>query len=953
MFRAKFLAGAAAMALALPLAGAPAPAQAQDAGTGDSASAAAALSVPPIAFERWTLDNGLTVIAIEDDTTPDVYVSMWYDVGSKHDPAGRGGFAHLFEHILSRKTENITFSSIAKYVDDVGGSRNASTWLDRTNYYETVPAAHLEPILWTHAERMARPVIDEDVFKAERDIVQEEYRQRYASPPYGRQLLALNENLYSASPYRRPTIGNIEELQSATLEDARAFFEAYYGPDTATLIVAGNFDEAELRAQVEKYFSDIPRRANPVSLEIETLPQPLTESRTVTVTAPNVPLPKVAYAWQLPPTRSRDMAAVDLITTILSGGDNNRLDPALVRTGLAVGAGTFANDLEEGGFMVVDATAASGTDPDRLAQALDAVLARFIAEGPTEAEMTEARNTILSNRLRGRETATGRANEIGEALVRSGEPDQANKRLEQVLSTSAADVQRVAREIMRPDARIELRYVKGDGDNDVWANPAPGPVLKTPPPATQPLRQVKAEGERMPWPTPAADVEVPVTQLERARLSNGIEVLAGQTSEVPVGTLIIAFEGGALVDPAAKAGRAALAASLAEKGTATRSEEEIAARLEALGAQVGASSAADGSYLFVLAPVANLEAAAMIAADLVKNATYPQAVFERERKRALDGLRVAMNNPAGLGGMLVAPLIFGAGSPYAVPTSGTVGSLEAMRREDLVAYREAYWRPENATIIASGGLSAERATAIAEAAFGDWSVEGPGGEIVTEVATEMQPRRTLVVDMPGVGQAAVFAVARGVTASDPRLDAMQLVNAELGGSGTARLFDEVRNKRALSYGAYSGISTYTHDGLITARSQTKNESAAEVAKLLVEEMDKVGEGHYTEEVLEPRRALLAGRADRSLQTSLGFAATVATAVGEGVEPERALSYGNRVRVVPAERAGAMYGAFLEPERVSVVIVGDASAFIDELREWRPDVEVVAAGEVDLDTMLAR
>ncbi|MCJ8190497.1 M16 family metallopeptidase [Sphingomicrobium aestuariivivum] len=941
MFRIKALSGAALMALALPLAAAPATA-AQDAG-------AAQLTVPPIAYESWTLDNGLTVIAIEDDTTPDVYVSMWYDVGSKHDPEGRGGFAHLFEHILSRKTENITYSSIAKYVDDVGGSRNASTWLDRTNYYETVPAAHLEPILWTHAERMARPVIDEDVFKAERDIVQEEYRQRYASPPYGRQLLAMNENLYSASPYRRATIGNIEELQSATLEDARAFFEAYYGPDTATLVVAGNFDEAQLREWTEQYFGDIPARANPISLEIDEKPQPIA-ARTVTVTAPNVPLPKVSYAWQIPGTANRDMAAVDLITTILTSGNSNRLDPALVRTGLAAGVGSFANDLEDGGFMMVDATVASGVEADTVAATLDEVLARFIAEGPTEAEMTEARNTILSNTLRRRETAAGRANELGEALVRTGDPEAANTRLEQVLSMTAAEVQAVAAKIMDPAHRLEMRYIKGDGDNAVWANPAPRPTLFTPPAATQPLREVKADGERMPWPTAGDEVTVPTTELERAQLSNGIEVLAGQTSDVPVGTMIIAFDGGAVVDPLEKAGRAAMAAALAEKGTASRSEEDIAAQLEALGAQVGASSSADGSYLYVLAPVANLEAAAMIAADLVKNATYPQDVFERERNRSLDGLRVSMNNPSALGGMLLGPVIFG-NSPYAIPSSGTPDSLEAMTREDLLAYREAYWRPGNATIIASGGLSAERATAIAEKAFGDWTASGEAGVIVDSVASAMQPRRTVVVDMPGVGQAAVFAVARGVDANDPRLDAMQLVNAELGGSGTARLFDEVRNKRALSYGAYSGVSTLAHDGYISARSQTKNESAAEVAKLLVEEMGKVGDGHYTEEVLAPRRALLAGRADRGLQTSLGFAATVAGAVFEGVSPEKALSYGNRVRMVPAGQAGSMYGAFLEPERVSLVIVGDASMFIDDLRAWRPNVEVVSIDEFDIDSVL--
>lgn len=200
------------------------------------------MATPTIPFTERKLANGLRVIAIRDTSTPDVTVSMWYEVGSKHDPEGRSGFAHLFEHILSRKTVNMPYNTINKMVDDIGGTRNASTWYDRTNYYETVPAQYLERMLWTHAERMARPVIDMEVFETERNVVKEELRQRVLAPPYGRLYsFALGENVYNVLPHRRPTIGSISDLDSATLEDARAFHEAFYGPDSATLIVSGNF----------------------------------------------------------------------------------------------------------------------------------------------------------------------------------------------------------------------------------------------------------------------------------------------------------------------------------------------------------------------------------------------------------------------------------------------------------------------------------------------------------------------------------------------------------------------------------------------------------------------------------------------------------------------------------------------------------------------------------------
>src|SRR6187397_2821829 len=239
------------------------------AASAQTVKAAAVSSVPAMKFTERKLANGLRVIAMRDTSTPNVMVSMWYEVGSKHDPDGRSGFAHLFEHILSRKTVNMPYNEINRMVDNVGGTRNASTWYDRTNYYETVPAEYLERMLWTHAERMARPVIDQQVFETERNVVKEELRQGVLAPPYGRLFsFAFGENIYNVLPHRRPTIGSIEDLDSAKLEDALAFHEAYYGPDTATLIVSGNFDPAKLTTLVDRYFGSIKPRPRKTSLRI-------------------------------------------------------------------------------------------------------------------------------------------------------------------------------------------------------------------------------------------------------------------------------------------------------------------------------------------------------------------------------------------------------------------------------------------------------------------------------------------------------------------------------------------------------------------------------------------------------------------------------------------------------------------------------------------------------------
>ena len=283
MLRTLLLAGAAAAAFSTSV---PAFAEAHSEGTAQSAPT---IKAPKIEYTMWKLDNGLTVIALPDNSTANVTTSLWYSVGSKHDPEGRSGFSHLFEHILSRKTVNMPYNMINRLTEDVGGQRNASNWIDRTNYYETVPAQYLETMLWTHRERMAFPVVDNEVFEKERSVVKEELRQRVLAPPYGRlQRFVLPENAYDVLPMRRPGIGSIEDLDSATLDDARAFHQAYYGPDTATRIVAGKFEIDTLKSLVEQYFGDIAPRKNPISLKLDIEEPERTESRHVDATAPNV-----------------------------------------------------------------------------------------------------------------------------------------------------------------------------------------------------------------------------------------------------------------------------------------------------------------------------------------------------------------------------------------------------------------------------------------------------------------------------------------------------------------------------------------------------------------------------------------------------------------------------------------------------------------------------------------
>ena len=939
MMRAFLLSGAAAFTLA---AGAPAMA---DGHNEETSSAAPTLSAPKIEYTRWVLDNGLEVIALPDNSTANVTTSLWYKVGSKHDPEGRSGFSHLFEHILSRKTVNMPYNMVNKLTEDVGGQRNASNWIDRTNYYETVPAQYLETMLWTHRERMAFPVVDDEVFEKERSIVKEELRQRVLAPPYGRfQRFVIPENAFDVLPMRRPGIGSIADLDSATLDDARAFHQAYYGPDTATLIVAGNFEVERLKELVDTYFADIPSRADPISLDIDYEEPKRTEARSVTAAAPNVPLPVIGDIWKAPGVAHPDAAALEVLSTILSRGESSRFNEALVRSGQAVNAAHFDSLTMDGGYIASYAVLSPTADAAEARATLDELIATVRSEPVSEAELTEAKNEIFSSALSQRQTVRGRAFELGEALVSTGDPDAADIRLERIAAVTIEDVQRVAQTWLDPDAKVSMAYAKGEDDPASYANPYPRPDYGSVKPATGEPLKVLPEGERMAPPPPGVVPEVVRADFVETQLSNGIPLVSTQTSNVPIATITLVMPGGDATDSLEKAGLAEMAADLADNGTTSRSATDIAAKLEALGASIGISSGRDGVYASVTAPKVNLAEAGEVLVDIIQNASYPDEEVERERKRFLDGFSSTLNDPGAVAGLVATRVMYG-DAPYG--RVGNMTSIAQITREDLINHRQTWWHPANAKLVVSGGITSDEAATLTESLFGGWASDAPVPDAISDPAGEAPAPRTIVIDMPDAGQAAVVAGFRAIARKDEDFYPLQLANTVLGSGSNGRLFEEVRTKRGLSYGAYSSLGQSLDAAILTARAQTKNETADEVATVFFEQFKLLGDEPADEEFLQKRRLFLSGSIARSLETTGGFNGQVANLMLRGIDPKEAFAIADRLAAVSADDAAEMAVKYLDAERASLVIVGDASQFLDDLKALRGEVEVIPASELDL------
>jgi zinc protease len=424
------------------------------------AAAADTLSIPPIEFRQRTLGNGLQVIAIEDHTSPTVAVQVWYHVGSKDDPSGRSGFAHLFEHLMFKATKHLQAEQFDRLTEDVGGHNNASTNDDYTNYFEAVPSNHLQRLLWAEAERMANLTVDEANFKSERGVVEEELRQSVLASPYGRLFNAVPKDAYLVHPYKRPGIGSIEELEAASLDDVVAFHRTFYRPDYATLIVAGDFDAAQLDHWIDEYFAPLPKPATPIP-QVTAVEPAWDNDRSYSEHGPNVPLPAVVLAWLGPPARSEDDAALSIASALLSAGDSSRLHQALVyKAQIAQDARFSSNSQTDNGLIAAFAILASGHQPEEAASAMLAEI-EALATGPIEtAELDKVKTRIVTQALAQRQTAEGKAFALGEAALLKGDARTANSDLTALQAVSADDVRRVLKKWVLDAHHVTIDYTQ-------------------------------------------------------------------------------------------------------------------------------------------------------------------------------------------------------------------------------------------------------------------------------------------------------------------------------------------------------------------------------------------------------------------------------------------------------------------------------------------------------------
>jgi zinc protease len=750
------------------------------------AGAAFAETAPlEIPYQKFVLDNGLTLIVHEDHKAPIVAVNLWYHVGSKNEKVRRTGFAHLFEHLMFNGSENYN-DDWFKMTSRIGATDlNGTTSFDRTNYFQNVPTTALDTILWMESDRMGHLLgaIDQARLDEQRGVVQNEKRQG-ENQPYGRVFSAIFEDLFPAGhPYSWMVIGSMEDLDAASLEDVKEWFRTYYGPDNTVLVLAGDITADEALAKVNKYFGWIPPGPALTKPELWIPKRTGTERK---IMQDRVPQARLHMAWVMPEQGSADADYLQLAASVLAGGKNSRLYKRLVyEDQIATNVSSFAYPLEIAGVFAIIATAQPGQDLAMLEKAVREEVTRFLDKGPTKEELEREKIGYRAGFIRGIERVGGfggKSDVLADSETMLGSPDAWKESMNRLEAADRRQVQEAARRWLS-DGEYVLEVV--------------------------PLEKFAASGadvDRSSVPEPASYPEVGFPEYTRGKLSNGLEVVLVSRPAVPVVDFTLMVNSGYAADQFGTMGVTSLAMNVLDEGTARRSSLEISEELALLGANLGAGANLDQASVSLSALKDKLDPSLDIFADVALHPAFPEAEIERLRKQQLAAIQREKVTPVSMALRVFPRLLYGEGHAYALPFSGsgTEDSVAGITRADLEGFHRTWFKPNNAIMVVVGDTTLDEILPRLEKHFGKWA---PGEVPTKNIALVNKPAggRVFVIDRPESQQSIIFAGGLIEPKANANEIGIETANDVLGGDFTSRINLNLREDKHWSYGAGSFV----------------------------------------------------------------------------------------------------------------------------------------------------
>ena len=883
--------------------------------TGASAVNLPVVDIPHTTFK---LANGLTVIVHEDHKAPIVAVNVWYHVGSKNEPAGKTGFAHLFEHLMFNGSEHFN-DDWFKALEKLGATdMNGTTNQDRTNYFQNVPTSALDQVLWLESDRMGWLVnaIDKAKLDEQRGVVQNEKRQG-ENQPYGQVWDVITDSTYAKDhPYGHSVIGSMADLDGASLDDVKTWFKNYYGPANATLVLAGDITVAEAKAKVEKYFGDIP--SGPPVVRQKAWVAKRTGSQRAEM-QDRVPQARIYKVWNVPGFGTAEADYLTLLSDVLVSDKTSRLYKRLVFTDQgATAVGASVDDSEIGGQFMVTLTVKPGGDPAAVEKAFDEEFQRLLRDGPTPEEVAKVRTNNLANFVRGAERIGGfggKSDILAQNQVFLGDAAAYKQKLQRIRDAKPADLVGAGRKWLT--------------DGDFTLTVTPFPAYKT--------AAVGADRKAMPE---VGALKAPAfAKLHRGVLSNGLKVVLAERHDTPQVQFSLQFDAGQAAEAAGKAGVSSLAVGMLTEGTTKRDNLTLSRELAQLGVSVSTRNGLDYSVVTMNTLTATLDPALALYADILGNPAYTPEDLARRKRLSIASIQQAKQSPNAMASRILPVLAYGPDSPYGV--LATEASVGAITREDLVAYQKAWLKPKDATLIIVGDTTLDQIMPKLEAQLGGWT----GAPAKTKPSVTASPSKGAVylIDKPGAQQS-MLMVGDVIPSRDPTDEAaIDVMNTLFGGDFVSRLNMNLREDKHWSYGAISFVRPARGARLFQAYAPVQTDKTAEsFVEARKELMGIIGDKPITAAELAKAQNSLTLSLPGNWETGAGVSGSIAELVNYNLPDGYFDAYPGDVRAVTLDSATAAAKKVIKPDELIWVVVGDRAVIEPKLKALGLDLRFIDA-----------
>ena len=901
-----------------------------------------------IEFEKYELENGLDVVLHQDKSDPIVSVAIQYGVGSNREKTGRTGFAHLFEHMLFQESENVPQDQFFKKIQDAGGTLNGGTWKDGTIYYEIVPKNALEMVLWMESDRMGYLIntVTESAFYNQQEVVQNEKRQRVDNRPYGHTSWVLDKNLYpEGHPYNWQVIGELVDLQNATVDDVREFYDKFYGPNNATIVLAGDFNKDEAKKLIEKYFGEIKRRQEVQPLD----PQPvkLEESKRLYHEDNFATAPQLHMVWPTIHQYTEDAYALDFLAEILSSGKKAPLYKVLVKEkDLTSRTAAYSNSQEIAGEFHIIITANEGVDLDDVEAGIEEAFTLFETEGVTERDIERIKAGLETQFYNGISSVLGKSFQLAQYNVFAGDPGFIEKDIENIKEVTKEDVMRVYEQYIKDKPYVMTSFVPKGQMELIADNSVKAPVVeeeikenveKTVEDSNEEIAKTPSAFDRSIEPEQGPTPQLNIPDTWTATLSNGMEVYGIEQNEIPTVNFSLVIEGGHLLDDKDKNGVANLMTDIMMEGTANKTPEQLEEEIEMLGASINMYTTKESIVVSGNTLVRNFDETMKLVEEILLEPRWDEEEFGRIKTKTINDIKRSESNPNTVANNVYNKLLYGEDHIFSLPTTGTVESVEAITIEDLKQFYNQNFSPSISTFHIVGKIDRDKTLKNLSRLEKRWETK----EVTIPeypIANTRDKASLYFVDIPDAKQSVINIGYIALPRTDPDFYPAEVMNYKLGGSFSGNVNLILREEKGYTYGARTGFNGSKIPGTFTASSSVRTNTTGESVDIFRTQISDYKNGISEEDLEFTKNALIKSNA-RRFETQFSLLGMLQEMSSYDLPKNYIESEEAVIRNMTLEQHKQLANKYLDESKMAYLVVGDAATQFAQFRDMGFD-EVV-------------